>query len=129
MPGSQEGQEEGPLNHPRGIIDSHTGVIFKKQEILKFSDIYLYQIGKFMYLFKRGLPPNYFRDVFTLANHLHSYNTRNSSLFYTPHCRSKFRKFSIRLQDPKFFNSLSREIQNSESISLFGKRLKKSLLS
>ena len=60
MPGSQEGQEEGPLNHPRDIIDSHTGVIFKKQEILKFSDIYLYQIGKFMYLFKRGLPPNYF---------------------------------------------------------------------
>ena len=123
MPGSQEGQEDGPLNHPRGIIDSHTGVIFKKQEILKFSDIYLYQIGK------RGLPHNYFRDVFTLANHIHSYNTRNSSLFYIPHCRSKFRKFLIRLQDPKFFNSLSREIQNSESISLFGKRVKKSLLS
>ena len=129
MPGSQEGQEEGPLNHPRDIIDSHTGVIFKKQEILKFSDIYLYQIGKFMYLFKRGLLPNYFRDMFTLASQIHSYNTRNSSLFYIPHCRTNFRKFSIRFQGPTFFNSLSREIQNSESISLFGKRLKKSLLS
>ena len=29
-------------------FDAHTGVLFKEQEILKFSDIYLYQIGKFM---------------------------------------------------------------------------------
>ena len=110
-------------------FDAHTGVLFKEQEILKFSDIYLYQIGKFMYLFKRGLLPNYFRDMFTLASQIHSYNTRNSSLFYIPHCRTNFRKFSIRFQGPTFFNSLSREIQNSESISLFGKRLKKFLLS
>ena len=110
-------------------FDAHTGVLFKEQEILKFSDIYLYQIGKFMYLFKRGLLPNYFRDMFTLASQIHSHNTRNSSLFYVPHCRNNFRKFSIRFQGPKFFNSLSREIQNRESISLFGKSLKKYLLS
>ena len=82
-----------------------------------------------MYLFNRGLLPNYFRDMFTLASQIHSYNTRHSSLFYIPHCRTNFRKFSIRFQGPTFFNSLSREIQNSESISLFGKRLKKFLLS
>ena len=111
------------------FFDSHTGVLFKEQEILKFSDIYLYQIGKFMYLFKRGLLPNYFRDMFTLASQIHSHNTRNSSLFYIPHCRNNFRKFSIRFQGPKFFNSLSREIQNGESISLFGKRLKRSFFS
>ena len=110
-------------------FDAHTGVLFKEQQVLKFSDIYLYQIGNCMYLFKRGLLPNYFRDMFTLASQIHSYNTRNSSLFYIPHCRTNFRKFSIRFQGPTFFNSLSREIQNSESISLFGKRLKKFLLS
>ena len=74
-----------------------------------------------MYLFKRGLLPNYFRDMFTLASQIHSHNTRNSSLFYIPHCRTNFRKFSIRFQGPWFFNSLSREIQNSESISLLAK--------
>ena len=80
-----------------------------------------------MYLFKRGLLPNYFRDMFTLASQIHSYNyyTRNLSLFYIPHCRTNFRKLSIGFQGPTFFNSLGREIQNSESISLFGKRLKK----
>ena len=65
--------------------------------------------------------------MFTLASQIHSHNTRNSSLFYIPPCRTNFRKFSIRFQGPTFFNLLSREIQNSESISLFGRRLKKIL--
>ena len=85
-------------------FDAHTGVLFKEQEILKFSEIYLYQIGKFMYLFKRSLLPNYFRDIFTLASQIHSYNTRNSSLFCIPYCRTNLRKFSIRFQGPTFFN-------------------------
>ena len=101
------------------FFDAHTGVLFKEQEIFKI-------LGHlFMYLLKRGLLPNYFRDMFTLASQIYSYNTRNSSLFYIPHCRTNFRKFSIRFQGPTFFNSLSREIENSKSISLFGKRLKK----
>ena len=105
-------------------------MLFKEQEILKFSDIYSYQIGKSMYLFKRGLLPNYFRDMFTLAGQLHSHYTRNCNLFYIPPCRTNIRNFSIRLfQGPKFFNSLSPEIENSESIRLFGKRLRKFLLS
>jgi len=110
-------------------FDSHTEVLFKEQEILKFSDIYLYQIGKFMYLFKRGLLPNYFREMFTLTSQIHSHNTRNSNLFYIFPCRTNIRKFSIRFQGPKLFNSLSPEIQNSESVGSFGKRLKKFLLS
>ena len=84
---------------------------------------------EYLYLFKRSLLPNYFRDMFTLASQIHSYNTRNSNLFYIPYCQTNLRKFSIRFQGPTFFNLLSREIQNSGSISLFGKRLKKFLLS
>ena len=110
-------------------FDSHTDVLFKEHGILKFSDIYFYQIGKFMYLFKRGLLPNYFRNMFTLASQLHSHYTRNCNLYYIPPCRTNIRNFSIRFQGPKFFNSLSPEIQNSESIRVFGKRLKKFLLS
>ena len=108
---------------------SHTDVLFKEHGILKFSDIYLYQIGKFMYLFKRGLLPNYFRDMFTPASQLDSHHTRNCNLSCIPPCRTNIRNFSIRFQGPKFSNSLSSEIQNSESICLFGKRLQKFLLS
>ena len=83
-------------------FDAHTGVLFKEQEILKFSDIYLYQIGKFMYQFKRGLLPNYFRDMFTLASQIHSYNTRNSSLFYIPHCLTNFENSQFGFKVPRF---------------------------
>jgi len=82
-----------------------------------------------MYLFKRGLLPNYFRNMFTLASQLHSHYARNCNLYHIPPCRTNIRNFSIWFQGPKFFNSLSPEIQNSESIRLFGKRLKKFLLS
>ena len=60
---------------------------------------------------------------------IETYYTRNCNLYYTPPCRTNIRNFSIRFQGPKFFNSLSPEIQNSESIRLFGNRLKKFLLS
>ena len=36
------------------------------------------------------------------------------------------KRFSIQFQGPEFFNSLIREIQNSESVGLFGKDLKSS---
>ena len=66
-------------------FDSHTDVLFKEHGILKFFDIYFYQIGKFMYLFKKGLLPNYFRNMFTLASQLHSHYTRNCNLYtYLP---------------------------------------------
>ena len=83
-----------------------------------------------IYVFKRGLPPNHFRDMFTLASQLHSHYTRNCNVnfFYIP---TNIRNLSIRFQEPKFFNSITPEIQNSESIHFFCffKRLKKSLLS
>ena len=40
--------------------------------------------------------------------------------FFSPLCQC------IQFQGPEFFNSLSREIQNSESVGLFGKDLKSS---
>ena len=49
--------------------------------------------------------------------------------FFYFHANVLRRCVSIRFQGPKFFNSLSPEIQNNESIRLFGKRLKKFLLS
>ena len=91
--------------------------------------MYFYQIDKFMYLFKRGLLPNYFRNMFTLASQLHSHYTWNCNLYYVPPCWTNIQNFSIWFQGPKFFNLSSPEIQNSESIRLFGERLKRFLLS
>jgi len=64
-------------------FDPHTDVIFKEQQILKFAGINLCQIGKFMYLFKKGLLPNYVRDMFTLESQLHSHYNKIATFLHT----------------------------------------------
>ena len=48
------------------------------------------------------------------------------NFFICPLVKLIFKNFSIQFQGPEFFNSLSCEIQNSESVVLFGKDLKSS---
>ena len=110
-------------------FDSHTDPIFRDLEVLKFSDV-LFHLGKFMFFFSKGLLPNSFNYMFTLANHIHPYNTRNASNcnFYIPLVRTNIRKFSIRFQGPEFFNSLDSQIKSSGSTAQFSKNLKRFLL-
>ena len=86
------------------FFDSHTDVLFKEQEILIFSELYLYQIGKCMYPFERGLLPNYFRHMFTLASQLHLHYIKNCNLFYITPCRTNIRNFSFRFQGNRIEN-------------------------
>ena len=79
-----------------------------------------------MDLFKRVLIPNYYCDRFILASQINSHKTRNSSFFlsfpfspsYLIPCLTNIGKFSLWFQRYKFFNSVSREIQNSEGFDL-----------
>ena len=77
-----------------------------------------------MHLYKNGLLPNSFNDMFLLNCDVHSYNTRSKNSFRFPYCRTNVRKFSLRFQGPKIFNSLSSEIQNASSTALFNSKLK-----
>ena len=81
-----------------------------------------------MYLYKAGLLPDSFNNMFSLTSQVRSYETRSSGLFYLPHCRTNIRKFSIYFQGPKFFNSLSSEIRDAASIVSFTSKLKAFLL-
>ena len=81
-----------------------------------------------MFLYIKGLLPNIVNNMFTLTNQIHSYNTRNPNCFYIFPCRANIRRFSICVRGPLFYNSLSQEIQNCESVGLFSKLLKISLL-
>ena len=62
--------------------------------------------------------------MFLLNCDIHSYNTWNKNSFRLPYCRTNVRKFSLRFQGPKIFNSLSSEIQNASSTALFNSKLK-----
>lgn len=108
---------------------SHTEHLLKDLRILNFENIYHYEVGKFVYLYSKGFLPNSFRKMFTLTNQVHSYKTRNSNSFYIFPYRTNVRKFSIRFQGPKCFNSLPLDIRNATSIGSFCEKLKGYLLS
>ena len=77
-----------------------------------------------MYLFKNGLLPNSFNDMFLLNCDVHSYiNTRSKNSFRLPYFWTNVRKFSLRFQGPKIINSLSSEIQNASSTALFNSKI------
>ena len=77
-----------------------------------------------MYLFKNGLLPNSFNDMFLLNCDVHSYiNTRSKNSFRLPYFWTNVRKFSLRFQGTKIINSLSSEIQSASSTALFNSKL------
>ena len=110
----------------RSCFDAHANPIFVSLRIQKFEDIMKLQIGKVtgMCLYKNSLLPDSFNDMFLLNCDIHSYNTRSKNSFRLPYCRTNVRKFSLRFQGPKIFNSLSYEIQNASRTTLFNAKLK-----
>ena len=78
--------------------------------------MYSFQIGKFTRFYEIGLLPNVFKEMFLMANQVHSYITRNSNNFYIISCPNKIniRLFGIRFQGPKCFN-----LQSAAILSLF----------
>ena len=111
-------------------FDAHTDPILKELKILKLDDIYLFHLGKFMYLFQNNLLPRPFGNLILRTNQVHYYNTRssNQNLFYVPFCRTNLRQFCVHYQGPSFVNTLSSDIQNASSVSQFKTFLKKYLL-
>ena len=93
------------------LFDAHTDNLFRDHQILKFTDIYLFQTTKFMFLYIKGLLPNTFSNMFTLVNQIHSYNTRNSNCFYIFPYWTNIRRFSIRFRGSLSYNSLNQEIR------------------
>ena len=110
-------------------FDAHTDPIFQKLCILKFTDVYLLQLGTFMYKYKKNLLPLTFDNSFIKINQIHTYNTRTSKQYYIPTCRTKIRQFSASYQGPLFFNSLSSDICDASTVSLFQSKLKMYLFS
>ena len=69
------------------------------------------------------LLPSSFLNLFTTNNLIHSHNTRRAT-DYRPHVyRTNVKSFTILFQGPKAWNSLPKNVINSETLSCFRKRL------
>jgi hypothetical protein len=60
--------------------DAHTSPLFKESVIFKLNDIYLFCLGKFMYLASKNYLPPSFKNFFLVNSEVHSYNTKSSNL-------------------------------------------------
>ena len=117
----------GILN--KSAFDAHTSPIFKKLDLLKLNDICMLQLGQFMFHHKSSLLPERFDNMFFKNDQIHTFNTRNSSKYHVPSCRTNIRQFSVRFQGPKFLNSLPHDLVDIVSSILFKKSLKQYLCS
>ena len=108
----------------KAVYDAHTEPMFNDLGLLPYQKIYLFHLGKFMFLFHKRMLPANFDNLFCCVNQVHNYNTRNSKLYYVPFCRTNIKQFSVIYQGVKFSNSISQNIYDAPSVSCFKKKLK-----
>ena len=65
--------------------------------------MYSLQIGKFMHFYEIGLLFSVFKEMFLMANQVHSYITRNSNTLYIISCLNKYKTFWYKISGSKMF--------------------------
>ena len=107
---------------------SHTDPLFFENKILKVKDLYLFQLGQFMYNYNKNMLPSVFQEMFFKNSSVHNYPTRHSEEFHLPLLRTLLAQNTFIYEGPKLWNSLSTEIKNAPSINIFKKKFKLFLL-
>ena len=107
---------------------SHADPLFFDNKLLKINDLYLFQLGQFMYNYNRNLLPSTFNDMFMKNQSFHNYPTRHSGEFHLPRLRTLSAQNTFFYEGPKFWNSLKDEIKDSPSLNSFKNKLKLFLL-
>ena len=103
---------------------AHTNPLFIDSGILKFHDIYLFQVFIFMYLCNSNLLPDFIQTFFQFNSAFHGYNTRNADAFHLPKPRLSSFKNSILFQGPQIWNSLPSDIKKAVSLNVFKSKSK-----
>ena len=107
---------------------SHTDPLFLEHKILKVKDLYLFNLGQFMYSYNKNALPNYFDTMFPTNRSFHKYPTRRSNEFHLPLMRTLLAQNTFLYEGPKFWNTLDDKITSSQTINTFKNKLKLFLL-
>ena len=109
---------------------SHSEPLFKSLNLLKLNDVIESQILSFVYQWSRRLLPPCFSEYFKFTS-VHSYSTRqscNRNLYVTSVNTTQYSLRSRTFTGPCLWNSLPTSITNSNSLRIFRKTLKNSIL-
>ena len=107
---------------------AHTDPLFFDNKVLKINDLFLYQLGLFMYDYKHNVLPAVFNSMFQFNQSIHSYPTRHSGDIHLPLLRTRLAQHSYSYEGPKFWNSLPEIVKTAPFKNCFKKRLKTYLL-
>ena len=108
---------------------THTHNLFKSQKILKFNDIFKFQLCKI--IFKTINNMSFKRNPFTNLKNHHKYNTRTSQNhnFAQPQRRTTLGQRSFNYQAPGIWRNIPTKIKSAKSFITFKTILKDHLLS
>ena len=98
-----------------------TKLLFQRLNLLN-----IYESNKiqtcFMYKILNNILPSYFVSLFTTNLSIHDHFTRQASKFHMTSHHTNVRAYSIQVYGTKFWNSLSKDITVSASLSIFKKQ-------
>ena len=107
---------------------AYTGPLFLANRLLNVNGINDYVIGIFMYNYLHGDTPNVFTDYFIPNRDINHHETRGSDDLNVPYGRLDIRKFSLKINRAKLWNSLPGYVKESNSSVSFKKQLKNYLI-
>ena len=93
------------------LIPAHTDPLYKKLNLLKLRQIYLYSVQQFVFKYHHGLLPEIFHNFYAMNSSFHPHNTRSQNMYRPPLFRSTLASLTVRATGVKtynyFFNILS----------------------
>ena len=120
--------------------------LFSRLELLKFHDIFKFQVSKFVFLTLSSLTPSNFNEWFKLNTNVHNHNTTSNSELITEHhfdvgtvqatnkLHTKGSKLvnyggkQLKVVGPLLWNSLPSDIRDSKTLLSFKFHMKKHLI-
>ena len=107
------------------LIPAHTDPLYKKLNILKLSQIYIYSVQQFVFKYHHGLLPNIFNEFYSTNSSFHLHNTRSRNMFRLPMRSSSIR---IRAMGVRTYNYFYTRLTMDCSFLSYKAALKKYLI-
>ena len=106
----------------------HTDPLFKQLNLLTLNNIYIYQIGIFMFKNYQNVLPAAFDNMFQYNDEIHSYATRQKNQLRIPAVRSNCLYQTVRAKGVTIWNSIFLKLTVQCSIHSFKASLFKLLI-
>ena len=108
---------------------THTSDLFKKLNILKFTDLVEYKCGIIMFNAYSGKLPRNLQNMFNVVSQASSYGTRQRNKFSRKFCRTNIKAHCITSVEVKVWNNLPVSITELNLLYIFKKAYKKYIIS